>query len=183
MRESIKEIKLGKIKLYKSIKSEYYTIRYILGIRYYKKINLNKYFNDFQNKVSNNFFKKSLQLLTDAIIDPYGASMMKLMLNSLNVKPEYERFFYEMSDDDICIDGGANIGHFTDVILHKKATVYSFEPNPVLYKNLQQKYKNRSNVFLFDSAISTHNGEAQFSLPKCRNENYVTYSEWGSKNN
>ena len=76
-----------------------------------------------------------------------------------------------VSTDMIVIDAGANIGWFT-LILSKlvgdKGHVYSFEPDPQLFKILKEntEINNLTNVSLFQMALSDKNGVAKFSINK-----------------
>lgn len=66
------------------------------------------------------------------------------------------------------IDVGTHTGDILDVLLRQSPNGIhvGFEPIPVLFQQLQNKYKHNSNVQLFDVALSNSNGSTTF--------NYVT---------
>ena len=57
------------------------------------------------------------------------------------------------------IDIGAHKGEFLENMLSikKKATVYSFEPQLNIFRYLQEKFKSRKNVNIYNIAISDSN--------------------------
>ncbi len=65
-------------------------------------------------------------------------------------------------DNPLIIDVGANTGQTIELIfsLNKKSEIYSFEPTAKLATYLKSKYKNFSNVHIFDLAISDELGES-----------------------
>ena len=56
----------------------------------------------------------------------------------------------------VIVDVGANEGQTINFFhrLNKKNFLYSFEPNPTLFKILKKKYKNNKNVKLFQKGVS-----------------------------
>ena len=86
----------------------------------------------------------------------------------------------------LVIDGGANLGLFSDLMLSLGAEVIAFEPNPILCRHLVKKYqideKNGESSFapllLKRDAISTKNEELQFSMPK--SGSFINQSQGGS---
>lgn len=66
----------------------------------------------------------------------------------------------------ICIDVGCHKGEILDLIL-KSAPAgghYGFEPIPILFKNLQNKYGNQNNILPF--ALSDTDGKTTFQFVK-----------------
>ncbi len=66
-----------------------------------------------------------------------------------------------MQNKDLLIfDIGANKGHFTDACLaaYNNAAVITIEPNPALYRFLQQKYSNSSLVEVLPNVVSSKAG-------------------------
>jgi len=63
----------------------------------------------------------------------------------------------------IIFDVGANKGQTIDFFLKidKSAVIYAFEPNPILYNNLINKYGPNSNVHIFNMGVSNVNGELE----------------------
>lgn len=62
------------------------------------------------------------------------------------------------------IDVGANKGQSIDFFLklNPSCVIYALEPNPALFQLLQNKYRNHTNVKLFNFGISNHSGEKLF---------------------
>jgi len=65
-----------------------------------------------------------------------------------------------------CIDVGAHEGEILDLILRfaPEGRHYAFEPIPVLYKQLKEKYAEKVEVFPY--ALSAENGKATFQYVK-----------------
>jgi FkbM family methyltransferase len=62
-------------------------------------------------------------------------------------------------------DVGANKGQSIDFFskIFKNPTIYSFEPNPILYKKLIKKYQNKKNIFIYNLGISDINGQLELN--------------------
>lgn len=62
------------------------------------------------------------------------------------------------------VDVGSNKGQSIDFFLniHKNADVIAFEPNKKLYNRLVSKYKQRSNIQLFNLGVSDKTGQLTF---------------------
>lgn len=78
------------------------------------------------------------------------------------LKAFYSRFLTQInSNNSVFVDVGANKGQSIDFFLklNSKATIYAFEPNPSLFKFLQNKYKNYPNIHLFNLGISNQKGK------------------------
>ena len=74
---------------------------------------------------------------------------------SLIYEREYENKIF-VSPNDIVYDLGANIGVFTRwATLFNPKAIYSFEPTPSLFKDLQQTFIQDSNVYVLDLAITS----------------------------
>jgi FkbM family methyltransferase len=67
-----------------------------------------------------------------------------------------------------CVDVGTHKGEILDIFLKTspRGFHYGFEPIPVMFESLKQKYFNKKNIFLFDYALSNDEGTTEF--------NYVT---------
>lgn len=66
--------------------------------------------------------------------------------------------------DSCCVDVGCHVGIFVDQILEisPAGTHFAFEPIPSLCENLKKKYSKKSNVKIFNCALSDSNGETTF---------------------
>jgi FkbM family methyltransferase len=64
----------------------------------------------------------------------------------------------------VAIDVGVNCGQTIDILLkvNPDCTIYGFEPNPKLFKDLQAKYAGKENIHLFRMGISAENGQKTF---------------------
>jgi FkbM family methyltransferase len=64
----------------------------------------------------------------------------------------------------VIFDVGTNRGQSIDFFLEifKDAKIYGFEPNSKLYEELIVKYKNHSNVKIFNLGVSDFNGQLEF---------------------
>lgn len=66
----------------------------------------------------------------------------------------YKKIF--KNENLVIVDVGANKGQTINFFhrLNKKNFLFSFEPNPTLFKILKKKYKNNKNVKLFQKGVS-----------------------------
>jgi FkbM family methyltransferase len=64
----------------------------------------------------------------------------------------------------VILDVGSNKGQSIDFFLklNAESKVYGFEPNPSLYKNLVSKYRDYSNIRVYNCGISNRVGELLF---------------------
>ena len=72
--------------------------------------------------------------------------------------------FYKNKNLNSVIDVGANIGQSIDLFLkiNPQCKILAFEPNPSLFQKLIIKYKNNSNIKLFQLGISNTEGSKTF---------------------
>ena len=63
---------------------------------------------------------------------------LSLLLRNAKVAMKHQVIFQKMREGDVCIDGGANVGVFTDICKHQGALVYAFEPNADAFKILEK---------------------------------------------
>lgn len=82
----------------------------------------------------------------------------------------------KLNKDSICIDCGANVGSITEVFSQKGATVYSFEPNPVVYKKLKEKFFKNEKVHLFQKAVSIQEENLKLYMYQYNNEDEIFWS-------
>lgn len=62
-----------------------------------------------------------------------------------------------LTKDSICIDCGANVGEMTAIFAQRGAQVYAFEPHPICFKKLQERFSQHSNVILFNQGVMDKN--------------------------
>jgi FkbM family methyltransferase len=62
-------------------------------------------------------------------------------------------------------DVGANKGQSIDFFckIFNNPIIYAFEPNPILYKKLTEKYQNKKNIFIFNLGVSDINGQLELN--------------------
>lgn len=66
-------------------------------------------------------------------------------------------------DKRIFFDIGCNKGYYTSIWMQDpNNTIYAFEPEPYLFKELVNKFSENKNVHIFDYAISEVDGESPF---------------------
>jgi FkbM family methyltransferase len=58
-----------------------------------------------------------------------------------------------LTEGDIAIDCGANVGDITEQLCRSGATVYGFEPNPYAFKVLENRFSQRCNVHCFQQGV------------------------------
>lgn len=75
----------------------------------------------------------------------------------------YRKVFHHNSISTV-IDVGANKGQSIDFFLdlNPKAQIFALEPNPQLFSVLSLKYRNHTNVKLFNLGISNYSGKKLF---------------------
>jgi FkbM family methyltransferase len=101
--------------------------------------------------------------------------LIKFLID-MNEKLFFERnlksFYRKSTNINRVIDVGANKGQTIDFFLsiNPNCEIYSIEANPTLYNFLVDKYKNRSNIKIFNIGISNTKGKKLF------NENVLDYT-------
>jgi FkbM family methyltransferase len=77
--------------------------------------------------------------------------------------PKLKKFYKKVIkvSNPVIIDVGANNGQTIRFFLHlfSNAIIYSFEPNPRLYKNLLIEFGGNNNIHIFNKGISEFNGK------------------------
>ncbi len=124
-----------------------------------------KYRRKFKNKylpIKKHNVKKHLEILRNAIIDPNGIGFLNMMLENACVPKKYAFIFYNMRENDVCVDCGANVGLITDIILRQGGVSYAFEPNPDAFYVLKRKYKKAENCTLVQAAVADKDGKGEF---------------------
>lgn len=85
----------------------------------------------------------------------------------------------------VVFDVGANNGASTEGYLQEKETyIYAFEPNPILFEDLQKKYENHPHYNIFQYAVADREGSMNFYLAGARDTEQPTHhiegeSNWG----
>ncbi|MFT5470344.1 MAG: FkbM family methyltransferase [Verrucomicrobiales bacterium] len=68
----------------------------------------------------------------------------------------------ELPPGAIVVDCGASVGDTVAVFLAKGATVHAFEPNPLAFAHLKQRFEGETALTLYPNAISGADGTAEF---------------------
>jgi hypothetical protein len=63
------------------------------------------------------------------------------------------RTMLSVSPSDTLVDCGANVGQVTSQFARTGANVYAFEPNPICYRTLQERFKFVRNVTIYHSGV------------------------------
>src|SRR5262245_51819241 len=59
----------------------------------------------------------------------------------------------EVRPGDVMIDCGANVGDVTSLLARSGATIYAFEPNPLCFAILSNRFKAMSMVHCFNQGV------------------------------
>lgn len=127
-----------------------------------------------------------IRTMTDAAAlaaaDPNGLGMAKLRMTILHCLEKYEYILCAVPPGALVIDGGANLGLFSDLMLGLGAKVQAFEPNPILCNHLRRKYRLSDNhtqsYELIQKAISDTQAQLTFSMTK--NGAFIAATQGGS---
>ena len=88
----------------------------------------------------------------------------------MNFEDEYFISSY-LKKGEIIIDVGAHLGE--SIIgfrrFNKFIKIYSFEPNPTIFKKLSKKFNKKRNVFLYNELIMSENKLNKFYVPVIKN--------------
>ena len=76
----------------------------------------------------------------------------------------FEKVVSALGPESIALDLGANVGDYTAKLAATNAQVHAFEPEPRLYRHLQQRFSDTPNVTLHQAAISTEDGFIKLNL-------------------
>lgn len=88
----------------------------------------------------------------------------------------FENACKALSEQDIAIDCGANVGIYTKMMADSGAQVYAFEPNPVAYEALKKNTQGYSNVKLFNAATTVDPGSVKLYMHKKAQHDPLLYS-------
>lgn len=96
------------------------------------------------------------------IFNYYGYSFSKIKKsNSINDIIKLRLF---KNKCDTLIDVGANYGEFSYELLNNFKEVFLIEPNPYLIKKLEDKFKNRKEVKIYNFGINNKNSTKKFYI-------------------
>ena len=63
------------------------------------------------------------------------------------------------------LDVGSNKGQSIDFFckIYKNVVIHAFEPNPILYNKIKNKYQNKKNIFIYNLGVSDINGQLELN--------------------
>jgi FkbM family methyltransferase len=93
---------------------------------------------------------------------------------------DFDKVVAGLSQGDIALDCGANVGLFTTRMAQSGATVYAFEPNPDAYRKLAEVTASYPNVLLHQAAVTTKLGEVELYLHKYADDDPEYWSSGSS---
>jgi FkbM family methyltransferase len=67
-----------------------------------------------------------------------------------------------LPERSVVVDLGANKGSFTRQVLHRAEEVHAVEPDPLVFRMLEQSFTSEPRVKLYNAAIGAQNGEISF---------------------
>lgn len=108
----------------------------------------------------------------------------RLLYYRFNPSP-YKNYyiFNDLYEKSVFLDFGANIGNVTEYINDNfNCQIYCYEPNPVAYAYLENRFKKYSNVKTLNYGVSKQTESLDFFLSKenALGENKLDYSQGGS---
>ena len=90
---------------------------------------------------------------------------------------EMDRRLALMTPGDICIDLGANVGTFTEIMAASGAQVHAFEPDPRTFERLVARVGHLANVTLHNKAVGTVAGNLPLYRAADFDENFESASQ------
>lgn len=79
---------------------------------------------------------------------------------------EFDRRVRRLNAGDVCLDLGANMGIYTEMLAETGAEVHAYEPDPHCFAVLERRFAGRDNVHLHPQAVAAEPG--QFLLRRTR---------------
>ena len=98
-----------------------------------------------------------IQIIVDVIERFLFYPKLKKYYHLKFLKPDLEKDFTVF---DVGSNRGQTIEFFSKI--NNTVKIYGFEPNPVLFDNLRNKYKNNNNISLLNIGISSKKGRLMF---------------------
>ena len=79
---------------------------------------------------------------------------------------EFESILKKLSKDDIVLDLGANIGEITAQLASTGAKVHAYEPDPLTFSLLDERFREFNNVVTHNKAVGAKTGSARLRRMK-----------------
>jgi FkbM family methyltransferase len=102
------------------------------------------------------------EFILNQILFPNSYSIIQLMMDRAGILEKHRFVFWEIKENDICLDCGANIGLISDIILRFGGICYAFEPNKQAINLFRHKYKSNNKLKFINAAVSNENKTAYF---------------------
>jgi FkbM family methyltransferase len=74
---------------------------------------------------------------------------------------DFQAKLQQLGPGDLCIDLGANVGHFTAELAATGAVVHAYEPDPWSFEQLSARFEGTPNVVLHQAAVAAVGGTAR----------------------
>ncbi|MFJ7928502.1 FkbM family methyltransferase [Peribacillus sp. NPDC096448] len=105
----------------------------------------------------------------------------------MKLSADSSELFSDLTNGTISIDCGAHVGNVTEKMAEKGALVYAFEPNPIAFEKLKNRFLNYSNVICFNQAVWHKNdkiflyfekGASQYPIENCVGSSIISYNPY-----
>lgn len=96
------------------------------------------------------------------------------------LQDDFDKAVAELSEGDVALDCGANLGLFTTRMAESGATVHAFEPNPDAFRKLAEVTSGYPNVVLHQAAVTTEPGDVKLYLHKYADDDPEYWSSGSS---
>jgi len=84
--------------------------------------------------------------------------------------------WYRLDKNSVVLDCGANVGYITRLLASTGATVIAFEPDPVAFKQLSKRCKNKKNITLIQKGVWDKNSIIELYEHKETNGNEASFT-------
>ncbi len=98
----------------------------------------------------------------------------------LTLPQEIRKIVESLTEDDVCLDFGANVGIYSQLFAKYNSKVYSFEPDPIPFKLLYEKSQKFKNIYPVMKAVGTSNTSGKLYLDRDYDQDELFYSEHNS---
>jgi FkbM family methyltransferase len=95
-----------------------------------------------------------------------------LWISRIKLIPDW----FKLNKKSLVLDCGANVGHISKLFASTGATVISFEPDPVAFKELSERCGTKKNVTLIQKGVWDKNTSIQLFAHKESNGNEASYT-------
>lgn len=93
----------------------------------------------------------------------FGRKLRRRLARQLQLR--FGAWLAELTPSDICLDLGANVGVFTELLARTGARVHAYEPDPVNFAALKARVGELANVTLHQAAVGATSGRLTMYRP------------------